>query len=264
MRYRWACCLTAVMALSLRCLAASAPPAPTADELSRASFVLQAMPVLSLSATEWLFADVRELATFGYGRELSRHVVGWWTVEPPEPWTPQAIREFPPAPKNATLIRPGRTVVLLADQDFHLLAVHPIYAEPGKYLSGLDGYQFEQRVDSARRIRQIAEDFVKALAASDWEAAGAWLAKSLRDELHSKQSPKAYFEEKGLLQVAAVHPATTVASLESDSAEVWLRDGRAVAAPLPKYVLRFTATGRPLKGLLKGWEIAALEKAEVR
>ena len=263
MGYRWACCIAAVLVLSLRCLSAPAAPlAPTADELSRASFVLQAPPALSLSATEWLFSDVRVLGTFGGGRALPRHIVGWWTVEPPDARTWQFAPDFPPAPKNETLLRAGRTVVLLADQDFHLLAVYPV--GPDQYLGGLGMEQFEERVWDARRVRQIAEDFVKALATGNWEDARACLAKSLRDELDSKESPKAYFEGKGLLQVAAVHPAITVASLESDSAEVWLTDGRAVAVPLPKYVLRFTPTGRPGKGPMRGWEIASIGDAAVR
>jgi hypothetical protein len=254
---------------------------PNADELSRAPLVLLATAERQLKPSEWLFTGVRVVGQCGYDPVLPRNAVGWWSVRPLDAkgwqWTPY----FPPAPQNAALLKAGGAFILLAEENYHLLAVYPCgYGSSGP-ASGVGPCDIERRACYARRIRETVDGFFQALADADWGKAARAVSDRIREQLAASKSPGEFFTCSGLLPLAKRYserlkgrtpallylaPPMTILSLGDDTARVSIpgkgllahasrHPARLVEVPAD-YVLDLTHTGRG-KGY-GGWEIASL------
>jgi len=241
--------------------------APTADELSRAPLVLEARADSTLSSTEWLFHDARTFGTFGCGPPMPANFVGWWMIEPPDARMWACRPFFPPAPKNALLLKRGGIFVLLAEENFHLLAVYPAGSDRGRYLADMSVREFEELVCDSRRVREAVENLFRALLERQWAWALQLLADPLRRQAQSSKSTEEFFRSKGLTEVAGRYMTLSITSLTTSSAQVRVtipevqpqRPGGRVL-PGRQTVIRLTPR-RPAKGC-GNWQIVSLPALE--
>jgi len=226
MKKRLAFGFVAVIALlSVSTCAAQEPLVPTVDELSRAPLVLRARAAENLSATEWLFTDVRVLGECPPGAVLPRNILGWWTVKPDwaDPRKVSAPPYFPPPPKNDSLLKRGEVFLLLGEENFHLLAVYRSSPDPNACLPGISIGEVDRRVCSARHIRQTVDDFLHALAHGYWVNAADDMTQSLQKQMRSSKSPKEFFGGDKVLRLAEAYCAA-VEEVEATARTHWPRD----------------------------------------
>jgi hypothetical protein len=244
--------LLLVLGFSLAVLPAICRPAfaqvipPTPDQLAKAAYVLQAKAEQMLSPTEWLFSDVKLLG-WRISEVLPQHIIGWWTIAPPDARQWQVMVIFPPAPQQASLLKAGETFILLADENFHLLGVYPPdvipeYASPAKTPDNFPS--FDVRVWSARQLNQLTKNLYNALEAKDWEAFGGHrpgpdevaLTPRLLAEIKSKGGTKVFFQQIGLPRTNSLQTVPyyrfNLTTLTPESAEVRLFwSGRTQVSP---------------------------------
>jgi hypothetical protein len=281
MKDRPAFCFLALVALLLHPRASAQALVPSPDELSRAPLVLLARAERQLKPTEWLFTEVRVVGRCGYDPDLPWNAVGWWSVRPPDAGTWQAPVLFPPPPKNAGLLKSGQIFILLAEENYHLLAVYPCRYGSSDPASGVGPCDIERRACYARRIRETVDGFFQAVADENWADAARAVSDRIREQLAASKSPGEFFTCSGLLPLAKRYserlkgrtpallylaPPMTILSLGDDTARVSIpgkgllahasrHPARLVEVPAD-YVLDLTHTGRG-KGY-GGWEIASL------
>jgi len=195
---------------------------PTADELSRASWVMEAKVAARLSDKEWLFREGYHLVSALLAPQ-PKSFVGWWEARRPNIDSPQLLI-IAPAPRNAEALRLGQRFLITAERDFHLLGVYRVGFPRQNYVGDMTRATLEHRIFDARLVRGAATMWMKALSFGRWsDAATQYVTPSLRATIAAAPSPEMYFKQTGILDVAAYESpglSINVLSLEDRAAKV--------------------------------------------
>jgi len=170
---------------------------PTADELSRAAWVMEAVAERQLSDDQWLFSRAHHFAWRFEGRPS--WFVGWWHVFPHR----HDVAAAPmgrPKPVNAESLEKGKRFLLLADEDFHLLLVYPVGDDNSNYVQGMNRLEFERHVWDASLARETVEWFLDALSkgGSDLALARRYLSDTRQKEYGARGGGDRYFRDMGV------------------------------------------------------------------
>jgi hypothetical protein len=276
-----------LLALGLATSAQAAPPNAAVLQLMEnysryhfAGFVLEAIAEQRLSATEWTFSEVKHFIA-PLGESFPNNILVRWSER--KPVTHSII-----TPKNAYLLKPGETFILLTGPDFYLREVYPMSAFP-EYAAGKSesaSHQFDLHVRNIRNIYDMSWTFFGFLSTKNWRyferkpgiPDARLLTTRFLDEIEAQGGAEIYFENMGApMQIADWQPKTAISiiSMGIDAAEVravvsWHlsrlltveeKNSGTMLVPLAdsKWRLRLTPTGtEPRKGYGRMWQIDSM------
>ena len=197
-RLAYAC--TALLLVNGLTATAAGPRAPSADELSRAAWVVEALAERRLSEDQWLFSQGRHFAWGFEGRPSC--FVGWWRVFP-ETHGVAAVPMDRPSPVNAECLEDGKRFLVLAEEDFHLLLVYPVGDSGGDYVQGMNRSEFERRVWDASLARETVEWFLDSLSEgrSHLAVARRYLSDARQEEYDARGEGEQYLRDMGVLDL---------------------------------------------------------------